>query len=108
MKKMITIAVVCIVAVSAHAKTTAWIGGSGALSTVSGWNNGLPVAGDTAIISNTTDSAISVQNDLEDMQCQYLTLSGSDNLTLWGNPITISGCVTMVEPFPTARGLLRA
>ena len=88
-------AVACFVVTSGNAKTTAWIGGAGSLSNEAGWNNGFPADGDTAIISNTTDSAISVQNDLEDMKCEYLTLSGSDNLTLWGNPITISGCVTV-------------
>ena len=95
MKKLIAVAVVCIAIAGVYAKTTAWIGGTGSLSNEAGWNNGLPAAGDTVVISNTTESAISVQNDLTDMAFASITTGGSDDLTLWGNPLTVTSSITI-------------
>ena len=80
-----------------HAKTTAWIGSGGdALwSTEGNWNNGLPAAGDAVIVSNLTASAITVENDLEDMTFASLSLQGSAAVTLRGNAITLTGNVAV-------------
>ena len=65
--------------VAVHAKTTAWMGTeSGSLSAAAKWNNGLPEAGDSIVISNVAGAVISVVNDLDNLAYGALCLHGAN------------------------------
>ena len=92
----VAFAAMTIAAAAAHAKTTAWIGTeSGTLSTAAKWNNGLPEAGDSIVISNVAEAAISVVNDLEALEYNALHLHGAKAINLSGEPFTLTGSVEM-------------
>lgn len=96
MKKLLILGAVAI-SLSCAAKTTTFIGQTGVvggdkLSVAANWDNGLPVAGDTLIVSSVV---VSVENDIDGLSVKHLYLyknvDAATAPTLSGNSIAIAG-----------------
>lgn len=92
-----TVLAVLLAAMSSFAKTTTFIGQPGVadgdkFSVAANWDNGLPVAGDTLIVSS---KVVSVVNDLENLSVRnlylYKNIEADSSPTLSGNAVAIEG-----------------
>ena len=84
MKQLVCLAAVAMAGLLASAKTTTWQGTSGGNWNAAGnWNNGVPVSGDTVILSGTS------VNDIADLTLSSLQFSGTGT-ALSGESLTLS------------------
>ena len=84
-KKMLMTVVVAFAAAAVWAKTTTWQGPSGGnWNAEDNWNGGLPAAGDTVILN---DSSV---NDFEGLSLASITFAGSGAYMVSGNAVTVT------------------